>query len=89
MYGATNLAISQNWVSTYFGNLNYAYGITGSLTALSTLAQYGDFRSRNYSSDKILGIFTKEELKNMASVPASGSSGARRPNVICADGVLL
>jgi hypothetical protein len=25
MYGLTNLAISQNWVSIYFGNLNYAY----------------------------------------------------------------
>lgn len=83
MYGATNLAISQNWVSTYFGNLNYAYRDYGfPYCFINTWLNTGISAPRNYSSDKILGIFTKEELKNMASVPASGSSGARRPNVI-------
>ena len=83
MYGATNLAISQNWVSTYFGNLNYAYRDYGfPYCFINTWLNTGISSPKNYSSDEILGIFTKDERKDLASVPASGDNGTRRPNVI-------
>ena len=83
MFGLTNLAISQNWVSTYFGNLNYAYRDYGfPYCFINTWLNTGISAPNNYSSDEILGIFTKEELKELTDVSASNEDGERKPNVI-------
>ncbi|MEL7657971.1 MAG: sulfatase-like hydrolase/transferase, partial [Bacillota bacterium] len=83
MFGLTNFAISQNWVSTYFGNLNYAYRDYGfPYCFVNTWLNTGISRPANYSSEEILGIFTKEELKDLTSVPVSGADDNRKPNVV-------
>jgi len=83
MFGLTNLAINQNWVSTYFGNLNYAYRDYGfPYCFINTWLNTGISAPRNYSSDEILGIFTEEELKDLTDVSASNEDGERKPNVI-------
>ncbi len=83
MFGLTNLAISQNWVSTYFGNLNYAYRDYGfPYCFTNTWLNTGISAPSNYSSDEILGIFTEEELKDLTNVPAANEDGERKPNVI-------
>jgi len=83
MFGLTNLAISQHWVSTYFGNLNYAYRDYGfPYCFINTWLNTGISAPSNYSSDEILGIFTREELKDLTNVPAANDDGERKPNVI-------
>ncbi len=83
MFGLTNLAISQNWVSTYFGNLNYAYRDYGfPYCFINTWLNTGISAPKNYSKEEILGIFTKEELSDMNIASVSGTNGERRPNVI-------
>lgn len=83
MFGLTNLAINQNWVSTYFGNLNYAYRDYGfPYCFINTWLNTGISAPSNYSSDEILGIFTEEELKELTDVSASNDDGERKPNVI-------
>lgn len=83
MFGLTNLAISQNWVSTYFGNLNYAYRDYGfPYCFINTWLNTGISAPSNYSSDEILGIFTEEELKDLTDVSAANEDGERKPNVI-------
>ncbi|HVI39636.1 MAG TPA: LTA synthase family protein [Anaerovoracaceae bacterium] len=83
MFGLTNLAISQYWVSTYFGNLNYAYRDYGfPYCFVNTWLNTGIHVPNGYSSDEILGIFTKDELKDLTSVPVTNNGDERRPNVI-------
>lgn len=83
LFGFTNLAISQNWVSTYFGNLNYAYRDYGfPYCFINTWLNTGISAPQNYSSEEIRGIFTEDELRDLTSIPASGSNGERKPNVI-------
>lgn len=83
MIGLTNLAISQNWVSTYFGNLNYAYRDYGfPYCFINTWLNTGISAPSNYSSDEILEIFTEEELKDLTNVPAVNEDEERKPNVI-------
>ncbi|HYE69309.1 MAG TPA: sulfatase-like hydrolase/transferase, partial [Anaerovoracaceae bacterium] len=83
MFGLTNLAISQNWVSTYFGNLNYAYRDYGfPYCFINTWLNTGISAPNNYSSDEILGIFTEEELKELTDISAANEDGERKPNVI-------
>jgi len=83
MYGLTNLAISQHWVSTYFGNLNYAYRDYGfPYCFTNTWLNTGISAPRNYSSNLITGIFTEEELAGLISVPAVNDSEERQPNVL-------
>lgn len=99
MFGATNLAINENWVSTIFGNLNYAYRDYGfPYCFVNTWLNTGISAPKGYSSDEILGIFTKDELKAFTdittiaeattetaiSTSAAVSTGntERRPNVI-------
>ncbi len=82
MYGLTNLAISQNWVSIYFGNLNYAYRDYGfPYCFTNTWLNTGISSPGGYSEDKILGIFTEDELKSLTVVQANGNED-RKPNVI-------
>ena len=83
LFGFTNFAINQNWVSTYFGNLNYAYRDYGfPYCFVNTWLNTGISKPANYCSQEILGIFTKEELKNLTSIPASTADGKRKPNVV-------
>jgi len=83
MVGLTNLAISQNWVSTYFGNLNYAYRDYGfPYCFMNTWLNTGISAPVNYSSDEILGIFTEEELKELTIIPVTNEDEERKPNVI-------
>ncbi|HWQ77701.1 MAG TPA: LTA synthase family protein [Anaerovoracaceae bacterium] len=82
MFGLTNFAISQNWVSTYFGNLNYAYRDYGfPYCFINTWLNTGISAPQRYSSSMIRGIFTEDELTDMFSIPAANSE-ERRPNVI-------
>ncbi|MDD3169943.1 MAG: sulfatase-like hydrolase/transferase, partial [Eubacteriales bacterium] len=83
MVGLTNLAISQNWVSTYFGNLNYAYRDYGfPYCFMNTWLNTGISAPGNYSRDEILGIFTEEERKDFNSIPVTNGNKERKPNVI-------
>lgn len=83
MVGLTNLAISQNWVSTYFGNLNYAYRDYGfPYCFMNTWLNTGISAPANYSSDEILGIFTEEELKELTIIPVTNEEKERKPNVV-------
>jgi hypothetical protein len=82
MYGLTGFAVSQNWVSTYFGNLNYAYRDYGfPYCFINTWLNTGVSAPSRYSGSAIRGIFTEDELTDMNSVPAAESE-ERRPNVI-------
>lgn len=85
MSGYTNLAISQNWVSIYFGNLGYAYKDYGfPYCFINTWLNTGISAPQGYSDDKILETFTSEELKEFndtANIPVS-SSKKQKPNVI-------
>lgn len=83
MYGVTGLAISQNWVSTYFGNLNYAYRDYGfPYCFTNTWLNTGISSPKGYSNEEILNIFTKDEKKDLISAPVSNDNGKRRPNVL-------
>jgi len=82
MYGLTNFAVSQNWVSTYFGNLNYAYRDYGfPYCFINTWLNTGISAPQRYSSAAIRGIFSEDELKDLFSIPAAVGE-ERRPNVI-------
>lgn len=83
MFGFTNLAISRNWVSTYFGNLGYAYRDYGfPYCFVNTWLNTGISQPSGYSREKILGIFTEEERKDLISVPTANHEDKRKPNVI-------
>lgn len=83
MVGATNLAISRNWVSTYFDNLNYAYNDYGfPYCFLNTWLNTGISAPKGYSAEKIKAIFSPEEVPDMESVEASAAGEGRKPNVI-------
>ncbi len=85
MSGYTNLAISQNWVSIYFGNLGYAYRDYGfPYCFVNTWLNTGISAPQAYSADKILETFTPEELKEFNDedqIPVSISKN-QKPNVI-------
>ena len=83
MYGLADLAIDRHWVSTYFGNLNYAYRDYGfPYCFTSTWLNTGISAPTGYSGNEIIGIFDKDELKDMAGVTTISDSGERKPNVI-------
>ncbi len=91
LFGLTNLAIDRNWVSTYFGNLNYAYRDYGfPYCFMNTWLNTGISAPQNYSAGEIAGIFTSDELKELRSEVSSGGSnasasengGERKPNVL-------
>ncbi len=83
MYGITGLAINRNWVSTYFGNLNYAYRDYGfPYCFTNTWLNTGVSKPKGYSGDEVLNIFTKEEKKELAGAAVGSDNGKRKPNVI-------
>lgn len=83
MYGSTGLAINQNWVSTYFGNLGYAYRDYGfPYCFVNTWLNTGISSPNGYSEGAIKGIFTEEELEELNTIPVSTAGDERRPNVI-------
>jgi phosphoglycerol transferase MdoB-like AlkP superfamily enzyme len=83
MFGSTDLAINQGWVSTYFGNLNYAYRDYGfPYCFVNTWLNTGISKPKNYNSDAVLGIFTKDELKQLSTEPPVQTNGQRKPNII-------
>lgn len=90
LFGLTNVAVDRNWVSTYFGNLNYAYRDYGfPYCFINTWLNTGISAPQDYSAGEISGIFTADELKELSasasganSAPASGNSEERKPNVI-------
>ncbi len=82
MYGTTSVAISQNWVSTYFGNLGYAYRDYGfPYCFVNTWLNTGISAPSGYSKDKIMNIFTQDELRDFNSIPVSVGA-EKRPNVV-------
>ena len=84
MFGATNLAIDRNWVSIYFGNLNYAYRDYGfPYCFLNTWLNTGISTPKGYSSDEILGIFTQKELEDLTNIPEESSQvNKKHPNIV-------
>ena len=87
LWGFTNIAISQNWVSTHFGNLGYAYRDYGlPYCFMNTWLNTGISAQPDYSREKILSIFTPEELEELESIPVSSIStndtNERKPNVV-------
>lgn len=73
MTGVTNIAISQNWVSTYFGNLGYAYQDYGfPYCFINTWLNTGISQPKGYSAQKIINIFDPGELpEDYNEIPVS------------------
>ena len=84
MVGATNLAIDRNWVSIYFGNLNYAYRDYGfPYCFLNTWLNTGISSPKGYSDEEILGIFSKDELEDLTGITRDGVKTPKKtPNII-------
>lgn len=85
LVGMTNLAIDRNWVSTYFGNLSYAYRDYGfSYCFLNTWLNTGISKPSGYASEEIMGIFTSKELADLTSVSAGEMVEGKenKPNII-------
>lgn len=83
MYGSTTLAVNQNWVSTYFGNLGYAYRDYGfPYCFVNTWLNTGISSPSGYSNERIRSIFTREELEELTAIKASAGEDERKPNVI-------
>lgn len=81
--GSTNLAISQNWVSTYFDNLNYAYNDYGfPYCFLNTWLNTGISAPKGYSAEKIKNIFSPDELPEVNSMEVSASGDKKMPNIV-------
>ncbi len=82
-YGTTNLAIQQNWVSTYFGNLGYAYRDYGfPYCFMNTWLNTGVSRPSNYSKEEIERIFTEDELAAFAKGEDESDAPKVEPNII-------
>lgn len=83
MYGSTTLAVNQNWVSTYFGNLGYAYRDYGfPYCFVNTWLNTGISTPNGYSEAQIKSIFTEEELEQLTTIPVSTGESGRKPNII-------
>lgn len=86
MVGITNIAIERNWVSTYFGNLGYAYRDYGfPYCFVNTWLNTGISTPKGYSSENIRGIFLPEELPDtIDSIPAmsNADNDKRTPNIV-------
>ena len=83
MYGTTTLAVKQNWVSTYFGNLGYAYRDYGfPYCFVNTWLNTGISTPNGYSEETIRSIFSEEELEELTTIPVTAGEGKRRPNII-------
>lgn len=87
MAGATNLAISQNWVSIYFGNLNYAYRDYGfPYCFVNTWLNTGISMPKDYSEASIVGIFTEDENKEISDETKEFRDGditkTKTPNIL-------
>ena len=85
MVGITNVALDRNWVSIYFGNLNYAYRDYGfPYCFVNTWLNTGISAPKGYSSEEILGILSPGELpSNVDSTTTAGiESNAKTPNII-------
>ncbi|MEG2199022.1 MAG: LTA synthase family protein [Anaerovorax sp.] len=84
--GTTNVAIDRGWVSTYFGNLNYAYRDYGfPYCFINTWLNTGIKSPNSYSPQLIEGIFTPEELTTIREeVTEKQPQGAnvKTPNII-------
>lgn len=86
MVGITNVAINNNWVSTYFGNLGYAYRDYGfPYCFTNTWLNTGIAAPRGYSSENIKNIFLPGELPediNSLSTTGNTGNGQKTPNII-------
>lgn len=86
MVGFTNIAIDRNWVSTYFGNLGYAYRDYGfPYCFVNTWLNTGIHAPKNYSKDSILNIMRPEELPSNQGVPdktVGASVDSDSPNIL-------
>lgn len=81
-FGASGLLIKMGVVDTYFPNLAYGYRDNGvPYCFINTWLNTGVSKSKDYSKDKIKGIFTKEELKTTVG-KTQGISGKKRPNIV-------
>ncbi len=87
MMGMTEVAVSRNWVSVVFGNLNYAYrdyGIPYCFT--NTWLNTGISKPAGYSKEEILGIYDPSELSGdlvaSAGYGTRADYGSTRPNIV-------
>jgi len=87
MTGLTGTAISGNWVSLTFGNLNYAYRDFGfPYCFANTWLNTGISKPKGYSKEEILGIFNTNELNGELVADANSKeitdSTTKTPNII-------
>jgi len=87
MAGFTGTAIDRNWVSVFFGNLNYAYRDFGvPYCFVNTWLNTGVSKPKGYSKEEILGIFKPNELKGnlIADVNSEvkSDSSNTEPNIV-------
>jgi phosphoglycerol transferase MdoB-like AlkP superfamily enzyme len=87
MVGLTDIAIDRDWVSTFFGNLNYAYRDYGvPYCFVNTWLNTGVTKPKNYTKEEILGMFSKNELQGTLVADSNSQmitdSGNAKPNIV-------
>lgn len=86
MIGSLNVAIDRGWVSTYFGNLNYAYHDYGfPYCFINTWLNTGIKSPKGYSQQLMDGIFTPAELEEIQKEVVETnvqSTDGKTPNII-------
>lgn len=85
--GVTNIAINRGWVSTYFGNLNYAYRDYGfSYCFVNTWLNTGIKSPKGYSTQLMSSIFTPEEMAEIQEEVQPNkeaiASSKKEPNIV-------
>ncbi|MGI6732314.1 MAG: LTA synthase family protein [Anaerovoracaceae bacterium] len=85
--GVTKIAIERDWVSTFFGNLNYAYRDYGfPYCFINTWLNTGIDATKDYSEDKMLSIFPEEMLnQEQGLIPVwnpENTNTKEMPNII-------
>lgn len=83
MTGVTNLAISQKWVSTYFGNLGYAYQDYGfPYCFINTWLNTGIPQPKNYGKEEIKSLFAPGEIPENINERPTSTEEIKKPNVL-------
>lgn len=81
--GATQLGLSQNWLSTIFGNLGYAYQDYGfPYCFINTWLNTGVSMPANYSEEMMKEITTEIRNSTDANVGGLLSTQKRTPNIV-------
>ena len=81
-FGATGLTINAGIIDTYFPNLAYGYRDNGvPYCFINTWLNTGVSQPKVYEKEKIVNIFTEDELKTTVG-KTTGISGEKKPNII-------